>query len=76
MMEDFERLVEETKKRDMYIIMDLVINHCSSEHVWFQEALKDPYGKYGNYFYFEKGRGGKEPSNYRSYFGGNMWEKV
>ena len=75
-MEDFERLVEETKKRDMYIIMDLVINHCSSEHVWFQEALKDPYGKYGNYFYFEKGRDGKEPSNYRSYFGGNMWEKV
>lgn len=75
-MEDFELLLEEAKKRDMYIIMDLVINHCSDQHEWFKKALKDPDGRYGKYFYFEKGVNGQPPSNYRSYFGGNMWEEV
>lgn len=75
-MEDFDRLLAEAKKRDMYIVMDLVINHCSSEHEWFQKALKDPEGPYGDYFYFRKGKDGKAPSNYRSYFGGSAWEPV
>ncbi|MDD6402156.1 MAG: alpha-glucosidase [Lachnospiraceae bacterium] len=75
-MEEFELLLEEAKKRDMYIIMDLVINHCSDQHEWFKKALKDPDGRYGKYFYFEKGVNGQPPSNYRSYFGGNMWEEV
>lgn len=75
-MEDLEQLIAETKKRDMYIIMDLVINHCSDQHEWFQSALADPEGPYADRFYFRKGKDGKEPSNYRSYFGGNMWEKV
>ncbi len=75
-MEDFDRLLEEAKKRDMYILMDLVINHCSDRHEWFQKALEDPKGEYGKYFYFEKGKDGKAPSNYRSYFGGSVWEPV
>ena len=41
-MNDLEELLEETKKRDMYLIMDLVVNHCSNQHEWFQKALKDP----------------------------------
>ena len=75
-MEDFEELVAGLKARDMHLIMDLVLNHCSDQHEWFQKALKDPYGPYGDYFYFRKGKNGKAPSNYRSYFGGSMWEPV
>lgn len=75
-MEDFDTLLTEAKKRNMYIVMDLVINHCSDKHEWFQKALKDPEGKYGGYFYFHKGKNGNPPSNYRSYFGGSAWEKV
>lgn len=75
-MEDFDELLAEAKKRDIGIIMDLVVNHCSAQHVWFQKALKDPEGEYGQYFYFRKGKNGRAPSNYRSYFGGSCWEPV
>ena len=76
-MNDFEELLEETKKRDMYLIMDLVVNHCSDQHEWFQKALKDPEGEYGQYFYLRKGKEGHPPSgNYRSYFGGSVWEPI
>ena len=75
-MEEFDELLAEAKKRDMYIIMDLVINHCSDQHEWFQKALADPNGEYADYFYFRKGRNGNPPSNLRSYFGGSCWEPV
>ena len=75
-MEDFDELLAEAKKRDIRIIMDLVINHCSDKHEWFQKALKDPYGEYADYFYFRPGKNGNPPSNYRSYFGGSCWEPV
>lgn len=75
-MEDFDELLAEAKKRDMYIIMDLVINHCSSQHEWFQKALAEPYGEYADYFYFREGKNGNPPTNYRSYFGGSCWEPV
>ncbi|MGN1151761.1 MAG: alpha-glucosidase [Lachnospiraceae bacterium] len=75
-MEEFDELLAEAGKRDMYIIMDLVINHCSDQHEWFQKALADPYGEYAEYFYFRKGKNGNPPSNYRSYFGGSCWEPV
>ena len=75
-MEEFDELLSEAKKRDMYIIMDLVINHCSDQHEWFQKALADPNGEYADYFYFRKGRNGNPPSNLRSYFGGSCWEPV
>ena len=75
-MEEFDLLLEEAKKRDMGIVMDLVVNHCSDQHEWFQKALADPEGEYGDYFYFRKGKDGKAPTNYRSYFGGSVWEQV
>ena len=75
-MDEFDELLAEAKKRDMYIIMDLVINHCSDQHEWFQKALAEPDGEYADYFYFRKGKNGNPPSNYRSYFGGSCWEPV
>ena len=75
-MEEFEELLREAKKRDIYIVMDLVINHCSDQHEWFRKALQDPYGEYGDYFYFRKGKDGLPPSNTRAYFGGSTWEPV
>ncbi|MDE6905977.1 MAG: alpha-glucosidase [Lachnospiraceae bacterium] len=75
-MEEFDELLAEAKKRDMHIIMDLVINHCSDKHEWFQKALSQPDGEYGDYFYFRKGKNGNPPSNYRSYFGGSCWEPI
>lgn len=75
-MEDMDRLLEEARKRDMYIVMDLVVNHCSDEHFWFREACRDPEGKYGRFFYIETVKDGKLPCNWRSYFGGPVWEKL
>lgn len=75
-MEDMERLIEEAKKRDMYILMDLVVNHCSDEHEWFQKACQDPDGEYGNFFYIEDRKDGGKPCNWRSYFGGPVWEPL
>lgn len=75
-MDDFDILVAEMKKRGMHLIMDLVVNHCSDKHEWFQKALADPDGPYAGYFYFREGKDGKAPSNYRSYFGGSAWTKV
>ena len=57
-MEEFDELLAEAKKRNMHIIMDLVINHCSDKHEWFQKALADPDGEYADYFYFRKGKNG------------------
>ena len=75
-MEDMERLLAEAKRRGMYVVMDLVVNHCSDEHPWFQKALADPEGPYGKYFYFRKGKNGAPPTNWRSYFGGSVWSRV
>ena len=69
-----EELIAEGKKRGISIIMDLVVNHCSSHHEWFQKALADPYGPYADYFYFIESD--KEPNNWESYFGGSVWEPV
>ena len=73
-MEDMEELIAEGKKRGISIIMDLVVNHCSSHHEWFQKALADPDGPYADYFYFIESD--KEPNNWESYFGGSVWEPV
>ena len=75
-MEEFDELLAETKKRGMYLIMDLVVNHCSDQHEWFQKALADPDGEEASYFYFVKGKDGQPPSNYRGYFGGSTWEPI
>ncbi|MDD3277799.1 MAG: alpha-glucosidase [Lachnospiraceae bacterium] len=75
-MDDMDELIAEAKKRDMYILMDLVVNHCSDEHEWFQKALADPDGAYGKYFYIEEAVDGHAPNNWRSYFGGSAWEPI
>lgn len=74
-MEDMDRLIAEAKKREMYILMDLVVNHCSDEHEWFRKACEDPQGKYGNFFYLRDKKDGR-PTNWRSYFGGSVWEDL
>lgn len=75
-MEDMERLIAEAKKRNMYILMDLVVNHCSDEHEWFRKACEDPDGKYGNFFYLRDKKEGSLPTNWRSYFGGPVWDDL
>ena len=70
-MEDMDRLIAEAKKRDMY-----VVNHCSDEHEWFKKACKNPDGKYGRFFYLRDKEDGKLPTNWRSYFGGSVWEDL
>lgn len=75
-MDDMEQLIAEAKKRGMYILMDLVVNHCSDEHEWFQKACEDPDGKYGNFFYLRDKTQDGLPTNWRSYFGGPVWEDL
>lgn len=75
-MEDMEQLIAEARKRDMYILMDLVVNHCSDEHEWFRKACEDPDGKYGHYFYLRDKKEGELPTNWRSYFGGPVWDDL
>ena len=75
-MEDMERLIAEAKKRGICILMDLVVNHCSTEHEWFKRACEDPDGKYGKYFYLRDKKEGELPTNWRSYFGGPVWDDL
>jgi len=75
-MEDMDELIAEGKKYGIGIVMDLVVNHCSDEHEWFKKACEDPDGKYGKYFYIEDMKDGKVPCNWRSYFGGSVWEPL
>lgn len=75
-MEDMDQLIAEAKKRNMYILMDLVVNHCSDEHEWFRRACEDPEGKYGNFFYLRDKKEGSLPTNWRSYFGGSVWDDL
>ena len=71
-MEDFDFLVKEAAKRNIYLMMDMVFNHCSTRHEWFQKALKgDPY--YRDFFIFKKGKNGLPPTNWESNFGGDAW---
>lgn len=60
----------------MKIILDLVVNHTSDEHPWFQKAIVDPTSKFRDFYIFKQGIDGCEPNNWRSVFGGNVWGKV
>ncbi len=74
---DVDELIAEAKKRDMYVLMDLVVNHCSDEHEWFRRACADPDGPYAGYFYiFRKNEDGSVPTNWRAFFGGSAWEDL
>ncbi|SQC71757.1 Oligo-1,6-glucosidase [Listeria fleischmannii subsp. fleischmannii] len=74
--EDLYRLIAKAKEKGIRILLDLVINHTSDEHEWFQKALANPKSKYRDYYFFKKGANGKPPNNWRSYFGGSAWEPV
>ncbi len=74
--EDLDRLISEAEKLGIKIILDLVINHTSDEHEWFSKALKNPDSKYRDYYIFKRGKNGLPPTNWRSHFGGSVWEPV
>jgi len=74
-MEDFDVLLKETHKRGMRLILDLVANHCSDEHKWFEEARKSKDNPYRDYFHWKKPSiDGGPPNNWKSFFGGSAWE--
>ena len=78
-MDDLRELINKLHENGIRLIMDLVVNHTSSEHKWFKEALKDSNSKYRNYYYFKKGKGknyNRPPNNWTGFFGGTTWERV
>ena len=75
-MEDMEELIQEAKKRGISIIFDLVLNHCSDQHFWFQEALKGRDNPYHDYFVWRDGDGITYPNAMRATFGGPSWTYV
>lgn len=74
-MEDFDNLVEEAKKRNIDIMLDMVFNHTSTEHEWFKKALKGDK-KYKDFYIFKEGKNNEPPTNWVSKFGGNAWEYI
>ena len=79
-MADFDRLLKECHKRDLKVIMDMVINHTSTEHRWFKEAISSPDSPYRDYYIIRKGKKQKgkllPPSNWASTFTGRAWERI
>ena len=73
-MKDWDELLEEIHRRDMKLIMDLVVNHSSDEHNWFVEAKKSTENPYRDYYIWRKGKEGEEPNNWYSNFGGSAWQ--
>ena len=79
-MEDFDRLLTECHERDLKVIMDMVINHTSTEHPWFKEAVSSPDSPYRDYYIIRKGKMEKgkllPPSNWQLTFTGSAWERI
>ena len=74
-MEDFEEMVAKLKEANIGVMLDMVLNHCSTEHEWFQKALAGDE-KYQKYFYLRPAKeDGSLPTNWQSKFGGPAWEK-
>ena len=73
-MEDYEELLSEAHKRDIRILMDLVVNHTSDEHNWFIESRKSKDNPYRDYYIWKDPVNGKEPNNWGGAFGGSAWE--
>ncbi len=74
-MEDFDKLLKEAQKRDIKLIMDLVINHTSDEHKWFKEAVTSKDNPYRDFYIWKDGINGENevPNNWDSFFSGNTW---
>ncbi|MGX5609224.1 glycoside hydrolase family 13 protein [Bacillus cereus] len=73
-MEDFHEMLEEAHKREIKIMMDLVVNHSSDEHHWFIESKKSKDNPYRDYYIWKPGKDGKPPTNWGAAFGGSAWE--
>jgi trehalose-6-phosphate hydrolase len=73
-MEIFERLLREAHARNIKIIMDMVVNHTSTEHRWFREASRSRDNRYRHYYIWKEGRNGAPPNNWQSKFGGSAWK--
>ncbi|MFS1461827.1 alpha,alpha-phosphotrehalase [Vibrio lentus] len=73
-MEDFDLLLSEAHQRGIRIVMDIVVNHTSTEHAWFQSALGDKNSPYRDYYIWKDPVKGQAPTNWQSKFGGNAWE--
>lgn len=74
--EDMEELIQEANKRDIKILMDLVINHTSDQHEWFKNAMSNLDCEFADYYVIKEGKNGEPPNNWRSMFGGSAWEKI
>ncbi|MCG9690851.1 alpha,alpha-phosphotrehalase [Vibrio sp. Isolate22] len=72
-MEDFDQLLAEAHQRGIRIVMDIVVNHTSTEHEWFQSALGDKNSPYRDYYIWKDPVNGEAPTNWQSKFGGNAW---
>jgi oligo-1,6-glucosidase len=75
-MKDMELLLKKSEKRGIKILMDLVINHTSDKHIWFEKAMEDLDSKYADYYIIKEGKEDTPPNNWRSIFGGSAWEKI
>ena len=75
-LEDMDTLIAEAKKRNISIILDLVLNHCSNQHPWFLQALSSRDNPYHDYFIWRDGDGTEPPNTMRSVFGGSAWHWV
>ena len=73
-MADMEELIAEAKKREIKIIMDLVVNHTSDEHAWFIEARQSKENPYRDYYIWRDPINGNEPNQLRSIFSGSAWQ--
>jgi trehalose-6-phosphate hydrolase len=73
-MEDFEQLLSEAHKRGLKIMMDIVINHTSTEHEWFKQSRLSKDNPYRDFYIWRDGKDGQPPTNWQSKFGGPAWE--
>lgn len=73
-MQDFDELLKGLHQRKLKLIMDLVLNHSSDEHPWFQESRKSKDNPYRNYYFWKPGKLGSPPNNWPSFFGGSAWQ--
>lgn len=73
-MSDFDALIEEAHAKGLKIMLDLVVNHTSDEHIWFQESGKAKDNHYRDYYIWREGKNGGPPNNWESFFGGSAWE--
>lgn len=73
-LEDFVELLKECHRRELKVIIDLVLSHTSDQHSWFQQSVQNPSGPFGDYYIWRDAKEGREPNNWLAVFGGSAWE--